>query len=237
VPQILQKEVTSFAPCNASLKVKAMTKRTPQLSIIGPPPMPTTPPPPRHLDEIGRQLWSQITEQFEWSDRGSDEVLAQLCAARQRAERCIRIIDEQGEMLTMRGQIKAHPLLREELANRAFVVRSLAKLGLDLEPLRPGPWSTAWGAEHANQEAQDRGDADRWTFDRSPAHAARCGWCFWIIGSDEPPPFRDQAEMRQAWQVHGARLLAEWRQPWKRPRAFCLFDVGVKWNTSPERGR
>ena len=76
---------------------------------------------------------------FEWSDPGSYEVLAQLCAARQRAERCRRIIDEQGEMVRGRDGFRAHPLLREELGFRAFVVRSLAKLGLDLEPLRSGP--------------------------------------------------------------------------------------------------
>jgi hypothetical protein len=55
-----------------------------------------------------------------------------------------------------------------------------------------------------------------------------CGWTFWFVGSPEPPPFRDQGEMRQAWRVHGARLLAEWRQPWTRPRAFWLFDAGVE---------
>jgi hypothetical protein len=117
-----------------------MTNRSPQqLSIIGTPPVPTGPTPPPHLDETGRQLWVEITGMFEWSDPGSYEVLAQACSARQRAERCRRIIDEQGEMIRGRDGLKAHPLLRDELANRAFLVRSLAKLGLDLEPLRSGP--------------------------------------------------------------------------------------------------
>ena len=31
------------------------------------------------------------------------------------------------------------PLLKHELAARAFVVRTLARLGLDLEPVRAGP--------------------------------------------------------------------------------------------------
>jgi hypothetical protein len=66
-------------------------------------------------------------------------VLAQCCAARQRAERCRRIIDEQGEMIRVKDGWRSHPLLRDELQNRAFVCRALTKLGLDLEPLRAGP--------------------------------------------------------------------------------------------------
>jgi hypothetical protein len=38
------------------------------------------------------------------------------------------------------GAVRSHPLLRDELGFRSFAVRTLAKLGLDLEPLhdRPG---------------------------------------------------------------------------------------------------
>jgi hypothetical protein len=85
-------------------------------------------------------LWIEVTAIFEFDDPGSYEVLAQACAARSRAERCRAIIDEQGEMVRLKGGvIRANPLLRDELANRAFTVRALSKLGLDLQPIRSGP--------------------------------------------------------------------------------------------------
>jgi hypothetical protein len=34
---------------------------------------------------------------------------------------------------------KAHPAVRDELANRAFIVRGLQKLGIALETLKPPP--------------------------------------------------------------------------------------------------
>jgi hypothetical protein len=73
---------------------------------------------------------------YEFSDPGSIEILFQACAAADRAEACRRIIDADGEVLNSRVGPKAHPLLRDELNNRAFVCRSLGKLGLDLEPVR-----------------------------------------------------------------------------------------------------
>jgi hypothetical protein len=95
--------------------------------------------PPTNLDATGRALWDEVTSVFAWDDPGNYRVLEQCCFALQRAERCRAVIDDQGEMLMVRGQVRSHPLLRDELQNRAFVVRSLAKLGLDLEPLRsPG---------------------------------------------------------------------------------------------------
>jgi hypothetical protein len=42
----------------------------------------------------------------------------------------------QGEMITSRGLVRSHPLLRDELANRAFAVRAIQRLGLDLEPVK-----------------------------------------------------------------------------------------------------
>jgi hypothetical protein len=118
-----------------------MPKRTPpNLEVVPMPPTAHTLPPPPHLDETGAALWREVTSVFEFDDPASYEVLAQACAARSRAERCRLLIDEQGEMLRLKGGItRANPLLRDELANRAFTVRALSKLGLDLQPLRSGP--------------------------------------------------------------------------------------------------
>jgi hypothetical protein len=48
-------------------------------------------------------------------------------------------IDKDGEILRAKGTVREHPLLKAEIACRAFVVRTLGRLGLDLEPVRAGP--------------------------------------------------------------------------------------------------
>jgi hypothetical protein len=69
-----------------------------------------------------------------------------------RAEACRAQIDEAGEVTVVKGvPARAHPLLRDEIANRAFVVKTLERLGLAAEPAkavgRPaGSWSHAKAA-------------------------------------------------------------------------------------------
>ena len=96
--------------------------------------------PPRPLGEHGLALWRSIVTGYEFADPGSAEVLYQSCAALDRAEACAAQIAEDGQMIRTKTGTRSHPLLRDELANRAFTVRALSKLGLDLEPLhdRPG---------------------------------------------------------------------------------------------------
>jgi hypothetical protein len=64
-------------------------------------------------------------------------MLALACQALDRAEALRREIERDGAVLRVRGTVKDHPALKHELANRAFVVRTLARLGLSFEPLRP----------------------------------------------------------------------------------------------------
>jgi hypothetical protein len=94
------------------------------------------PEPPAELGEHGRALWHSVMEQYEITDAGGWETLRQACCACDRAEACRKIIDDQGEMITIGRQVRSHPLLRDELANRAFVVKSIQRLGLDLEPVK-----------------------------------------------------------------------------------------------------
>jgi hypothetical protein len=92
------------------------------------------------LGQHGMSLWTDITSNYEFADRASFETLGQACAAADRAEACRERIDADGELLFSRtGHPKDHPLLKHELAARSFLVRSLARLGLDLEPIRPQP--------------------------------------------------------------------------------------------------
>jgi hypothetical protein len=75
-------------------------------------------------------------------DVGGQELLAQACAASDRAEACREIIDQEGEIVTTRSGRRDHPLLRHELAARSFVTKTLTRLGLDVQPVkgvgRPG---------------------------------------------------------------------------------------------------
>jgi hypothetical protein len=105
---------------------------------------PTLPEPPCKLGTAGMDLWRGIVSSYEFSDRGSLETLSQACAAADRAAQMARRIDRDGVTLQneTRGGFREHPLIRHELAARAFVVSALARLGLDLEPVkgmgRPG---------------------------------------------------------------------------------------------------
>ncbi len=108
--------------------------------------------PPRTLGNHGRSLWNRVLSDYDISDSGGLEILAGACAALDRAERLREQIDADGEVLRARGgAIKDHPGLKHELANRAFVARSLSRLGLDVEPVRnPGrpPRASGWTGEN-----------------------------------------------------------------------------------------
>jgi hypothetical protein len=91
---------------------------------------------PAHLGEDGRALWQSVQHEYRIDDPAGLELL------RQAAECCDRIasvrkqIDDQGEMLTIRGIPRVNPLCAVERDQRAALVRCLRNLNLDLEPLR-----------------------------------------------------------------------------------------------------
>ena len=93
--------------------------------------------PARTLGQAGKNLWSRITEEYDLSDAGGRELLLQCCQALDRVESLRRQIDQEGEIIRVKGVPKAHPALRDELANRSFIAKSLQRLGLALEvPVR-----------------------------------------------------------------------------------------------------
>jgi hypothetical protein len=127
------------------------------LKVIGATPASAMPAPPCKLGAVGMSLWTDIVRAYEFSDRASYETLAQACAAADRAERCREQIDADGEVIRMKAGPRDHPLLKHEIAARSFVVRTLARLGLDLEPVRGGPGrpggggvGVSWEQLHAN---------------------------------------------------------------------------------------
>lgn len=84
-------------------------------------------------------LWNSIMREYAITDRGGLELLAQACATVDRVEALREAIDRDGEVVATRTGPKAHPALRDEIAARSFVVRTLERLGLNVETVKPGP--------------------------------------------------------------------------------------------------
>ena len=93
--------------------------------------------PTRNLGKYGRALWDQVMSEYDIRDSGGIEMLMQACEAQDRIAKVRQEIDDDGEVIRARGQIKEHPALKIELSLRAFVVRTLTRLGLNFEPVRP----------------------------------------------------------------------------------------------------
>jgi hypothetical protein len=87
--------------------------------------------PPRTLRDPGLSLWNRIMSEYRIEDCGGLEMLTQACQALDRAEALHGEIERDGEVLRVGDAIKDHPALKHELANRAFVVRTLVRLGLN----------------------------------------------------------------------------------------------------------
>jgi hypothetical protein len=104
--------------------------------------------PPRPLQQHGMALWRSIVTEYEVSDAAGRELLCLACQALDRAEECRALIDKHGEAVIHKdtGVIRQNPLLRDELANRSFVAKTLERLGVNQEPTKasgrpPGSWS------------------------------------------------------------------------------------------------
>jgi hypothetical protein len=94
---------------------------------------------PRKLGPHGQHMWDEITTDYDIGDSGGIQLLTLACQALDRAEKIRSIIDKQGELIQNRvGNWREHPGLKAELANRAFIVRTLTRLGLSFEPVRDG---------------------------------------------------------------------------------------------------
>jgi hypothetical protein len=100
--------------------------------------------PPQSLGKAGQSLWDRITNAYAIDDEGGREMLAQCCAAADRAESLRDQINEDGEVISTRTGKKDNPLLKHEIAARSFIVRTLSRLGLSVEPVR-GPGRPSQG--------------------------------------------------------------------------------------------
>jgi hypothetical protein len=95
--------------------------------------------PPRPLGPEGRGLWDRVQREYDVSDPAGIEFLTLAAEALDRSQSLSEAIARDGEIIRTPAGIRTHPAVREELANRAFVTRTLQRLGLNFEPLRSGP--------------------------------------------------------------------------------------------------
>src|SRR2546423_6632080 len=121
-----------------------MSTRKLPLTLIGP--GSTAPPPPRTLGPHGLALWGRVQAEYGILDCGGVELLCLACEATDRIQSLSVAITEDGPVVRTRTGIRAHPALRDELANRALVARLLSRLGVTTEPTKsPGRPSSGLG--------------------------------------------------------------------------------------------
>jgi hypothetical protein len=106
---------------------------------------------PAHLGAAGRELWVSIQASYEITDPGGKQLLQTAAEAADRIASVRTQIDEQGELLTIRGIPRVHPLCAVERDARAALIRALKELHLDLEPLRDKPGRPAGPAWHGKE--------------------------------------------------------------------------------------
>ena len=92
--------------------------------------------PPSNLNKTGRTLWQSVMNEYDIRDAGGLQMLQQICEAADRVQEFSAIIKRDGPVVRTKMGPKDHPLLKHEQAARSFIVRSLGRLGLDVEPLK-----------------------------------------------------------------------------------------------------
>jgi hypothetical protein len=112
------------------------TPKPPALTLVAP--GATGIQPPRQLGKRGLELWQSVNAEYQIDDASGVQMLLQCCLALDRLEALGEQISRDGEVIRTRGGVRSHPGLRDEVALRSFVCRTLRQMGLNYEPLRSG---------------------------------------------------------------------------------------------------
>jgi hypothetical protein len=112
----------------------AMAKK-PELTVVNPDSCVVQP--PRRLGKYGASLWTRVQSEYGITDVGGVEIWAQACAATDRVEAIAAAISSDGEVIKTRTGLRTHPAIREETALRALIIRTLQKLGVTQELVKP----------------------------------------------------------------------------------------------------
>jgi hypothetical protein len=86
--------------------------------------------------KAGRKLWQAIHADYVIEDAGGHQMLLPICEAADSLTGYNEQIARDGPTIRTKSGIRGHPLLKHQLATRSFIVRSLHRLGLDIEPAR-----------------------------------------------------------------------------------------------------
>lgn len=116
--------------------------------------------PSRTLGKHGLVLWNAIVSTYDVSDEGGREILCQACLAQDRVEQLAAQIEADGPTILLKGILREHPCLRAELAGRAFITRSLVRLGLNVESVKGVGRPPGYSPPTKAQCAFDDGDEE-----------------------------------------------------------------------------
>jgi hypothetical protein len=114
------------------------------------------PSPPKKLNKPGASLWREIQAEYAVEDVGGRELLLQCCFAKDRLARLQAHINADGEIVRTPSGPKLHPAVAEERALRGFICRTLGKLGVTLESLKPigrPPGAVGWTGDDDDADA------------------------------------------------------------------------------------
>jgi hypothetical protein len=119
-----------------TLRAGISTMKNSKLKLVGP--TKANPlAPPSTLGKAGATLWRTIQTEYAISDSGGKEILLQICAATDDLHDCTVAIERDGAVIATRNGLREHPLCKRQLALRAFITRSVQRLGLTLETAKP----------------------------------------------------------------------------------------------------
>ncbi len=108
-----------------------METKTPKISLVHP--ASSSLAPPSNLEEAGVNLWRSFQSEYRIDDAPGRATLAQICEAADTVKLCSDAISRDGPLIKTKAGFRDHPLLKIQLAARSFIVRSLHRLGLEME--------------------------------------------------------------------------------------------------------
>jgi hypothetical protein len=83
-------------------------------------------------------LWNRVQAEYGIGDAGGVELLVQAAAMLDLVETLDAAIERDGgPIIQTRAGPKSHPAVRDLLAARSFIVRTLVKLGITVENVQP----------------------------------------------------------------------------------------------------
>jgi hypothetical protein len=113
-------------------------RKSPRLTLVEPTAFSAEP--PRSLGEAGRKFWNRMQAAYDFSDVAGQEMLLQMAQVSDTIGLLQAEVETNGAVLRSRtGGVKANPAVKDLLGCRAFLVRTMLRLGLSYEEVKtPG---------------------------------------------------------------------------------------------------